>query len=381
MCKFIIDMTKVRYFFKKKNENEGTVYIIIPKIKLRITSKIVIPNKFWYKGTVVKHTLAIEKLNKITKKIKDLPIDFLTKENVKSIINGDEVFKSTTTTIYSYINTYINIKEKRVKSTNNILMALNFFKKVITPQTTIVDKTIIDNLNDMIIDSNYQPQTLSMWVSNIRSFLKWLNIENGDNGYRYKIERIKYEANEIIALNKDELLRLINIDLVDSPRLDFIRNLYLLGVYSGQRYSDLIKLIEGVVDNGVIRFVQMKTKVPLSIRVTPRMDDIINKIKQVDYTVCNNKIKNTYINVGLKIIIKKLNIERTVFFRGDYVRLDKVVTFHSSRKTFITRSLIKNIPHHIVMQISGHKDYKSFEKYIANASSEIKLYNDKFDEV
>ena len=41
-----------------------------------------------------------------------------------------------------------------------------------------------------------------------------------------------------------------------------------------------------------------------------------------------------------------------------------LVTTHSARRTFITQSLLRGMKAEIVMSISGHKNYKTFQRYI-----------------
>ena len=42
----------------------------------------------------------------------------------------------------------------------------------------------------------------------------------------------------------------------------------------------------------------------------------------------------------------------------------ELVTSHMGRRTFVTLSLEKGMISEIVMKIIGHKDYKTFERYI-----------------
>ena len=42
----------------------------------------------------------------------------------------------------------------------------------------------------------------------------------------------------------------------------------------------------------------------------------------------------------------------------------KLISFHAARRTFVTLSLEKGMRAEVIMQISGHKDYRTFKKYI-----------------
>jgi integrase len=48
-----------------------------------------------------------------------------------------------------------------------------------------------------------------------------------------------------------------------------------------------------------------------------------------------------------------------------------LISAHTGRKTFVTLSLEKGIPAETVMKITGHSDYKSFQRYV-NVSEQRK---------
>jgi integrase len=46
---------------------------------------------------------------------------------------------------------------------------------------------------------------------------------------------------------------------------------------------------------------------------------------------------------------------------------------HIGRKTFATLSLVKGMSSEVTMSITGHKDYKSFSRYVRVAEKEKKI--------
>jgi len=46
------------------------------------------------------------------------------------------------------------------------------------------------------------------------------------------------------------------------------------------------------------------------------------------------------------------------------VEKHELVTTHTGRRTFATKLLSKGVPAEIVMTFTGHRDYKSFSKYV-----------------
>jgi hypothetical protein len=88
----------------------------------------------------------------------------------------------------------------------------------------------------------------------------------------------------------------------------------------------------------------------------------------------------------LKEIGEKAGLTRKVrkvrYYDGEinieYVPFYKILTTHIARKSYITNSLILDIPERIVRSISKHKNERSFKRYV-EISEEYK--NQKIREV
>ena len=68
------------------------------------------------------------------------------------------------------------------------------------------------------------------------------------------------------------------------------------------------------------------------------------------------------------LIIKYRGIEKVEFLEPKY----KFISSHTARRTFVTLSLEKGMRPETVMSITGHKDYKTFKKYI-KLTDKVKL--------
>jgi Holliday junction resolvase RusA-like endonuclease len=85
-------------------------------------------------------------------------------------------------------------------------------------------------------------------------------------------------------------------------------------------------------------------------------------------------------NENLKIAFKQLGLDRNVRITSKINQLVKdevkplysVISWHKSRKTAITTAIKKGIPIELVMQLSGHSQYKTMKRYIDNAKNELK---------
>jgi integrase len=50
--------------------------------------------------------------------------------------------------------------------------------------------------------------------------------------------------------------------------------------------------------------------------------------------------------------------------KEEWFKLHEVISTHCARKTFITLTLEKGVPERMVREVSGHKDERSFRRYV-----------------
>lgn len=67
-----------------------------------------------------------------------------------------------------------------------------------------------------------------------------------------------------VYLNSDELKKIYKCDLSDEPRLDRVRDLFLIGCCTGLRFSDLSLLSSDNIDN-VESVITIKTVKPVGL--------------------------------------------------------------------------------------------------------------------
>ena len=204
-----------------------------------------------------------------------------------------------------------------------------------------------------------------------------------------------------IYLTKEEIQALYEMPL--SGFDDTVRDVFLIGCYTGLRYSDLSRINKsciGETENGtpIIRLLQHKTK---STVIIPILDDnLITLLKKYDYNVpklwdvaINRNIKNTLARLAIKVpsLAKK---ERTVLtlpekrveeearkkgfepFEYDEQGFPikerwEMVSLHTARRTFITNIYLSGkFSVEFMMKLSGHKKYDTFKKYVRLSAEE-----------
>jgi len=139
---------------------------------------------------------------------------------------------------------------------------------------------------------------------------------------------------------------------------------------------------------GKVEIVTQKTTDKLSIKLNDKALALIAKYKKVHFKddkalpVISNQRMNDY----LKELCESAKITEPVTvidFVGNrrieniYPKYSLVGT-HTGRRTFICNALIKGMPAHAVMKITGHSDYKAMQPYIDIVSKDVDDMVDKF---
>jgi integrase len=187
-----------------------------------------------------------------------------------------------------------------------------------------------------------------------------------------------------IALKKSEVDAILNLDLTDNLKLARVRDLFLLEIYTGQRFSDIPQIIDLSKDvEESIKLYQKKTFGKAFIPIHEKLKQHLKKINNKNYTditsislqkfnkylkeiaalVGMNKVHHWNVLIGIDSISKK-------DFRYN------LVSSHSGRRTFCTLALKKGVSSDKIMKVTGHKSYEDFKKYIKIDEEDL---NEAFD--
>ena len=159
--------------------------------------------------------------------------------------------------------------------------------------------------------------------------------------------------------------------------LDKVRDLFLIGCYTGLRFSDFSTLDTQSIDGNFIKIKQIKTGSRVTIPIMSKLRPVLDKYPERLPTISNQKF-NDYIKIVAEIA--GLKEERTkTDFKGNnenqtVYRLYELVTSHCCRRSYATNMFRAGVPPMLIMSATGHKTESSFLKYIrANNDDKAKL--------
>ena len=212
--------------------------------------------------------------------------------------------------------------------------------------------------------------------------LKTVMSEAKDNGYHNnsKFASRKFAApNELttaVYLNEAELKELYSLDLTDNPRLEKVRDLFVIGCYTGLRFGDLhqvtTKNIQPDPKNPgdlYLAIKQTKTDKPVTIPIPKVLSQILAKYGNI----LPKPISNQKTNLFLKEICEKIpalnentEIEFTKAGKKVYENHKKyeLISTHTARRSFATNAYLAGQQTLNIMAVTGHLTEKSFNRYI-----------------
>lgn len=223
-------------------------------------------------------------------------------------------------------------------------------------------------------DKAYSPNTIGKHIKNLKIIMhraKDEGLHTNSEIDRKKFKAINSEVQEIYLTEKD-IEKLLNKDLSDNKLYDSIRDIFLVGYFTAQRFSDYSRISKDnirTLDSGgkVIDLIQQKTGERVIIPIRPELEKIL---KKYDYNLpksfaqkVNENIKKIAVLAGIK---ESVIIEQTrggLKIKTTKNKTDLIKT-HTARRSGATNMYLAGIPTIDIMKLTGHKTETEFLKYI-----------------
>lgn len=263
-----------------------------------------------------------------------------------------------------------------------------------------IDEPLVDRFIAHLEDYGYSKNSIQRYIRAFHAFVVYAENQGWHNNTRAKAF-IKYatprddEMKNRIYLSKEEIQALYDMKL--SGFDEEVRDVFLIGCYTGLRYSDLCRITESCIGETasgtpVIRIVQKKTKSPVIIPILD--NNLIDLLKKYNYNVphiidvsLNRNIKNTLERLSHTVpsLAKKERtiltvLEKRIEEEGRKKGIEpfeyddegfpikprwEMVSLHTARRTFITNVYLSGkFSIEFMMKLSGHKKYDTFKKYV-----------------
>lgn len=272
------------------------------------------------------------------------------------------------------------IQPNSLKAYAALFQNLNLYKEVAGKEWQLNTLTAqeVDSFQAWLIaDRGFYNTTVERRIIALKKFLE-ANAEHVTIDYRALRPKHKVRAARNyhpVTLTPEELEGIRQLPLQHIPRLERVRDLFLLQTWTGLRFSDIVRLspehVKLTKDGSRVRIDINKTGDYSDIPLFPVATEILAKYGGYAPVISNQKF-NKFIKEVMVLgaeRIPSLSEEVSQFHhqgnRKVSIKKPKYawVSSHTCRRTFCTINIQLGTPQHYVMKWSNHVDPRSFRKY------------------
>ena len=196
---------------------------------------------------------------------------------------------------------------------------------------------------------------------------------------------------DTIYLSEDELLQIYHADIspetvaaiMEDKRPHNVarkveamrkaRDMFLIGAFTGLRYSDYSRLKPQNFGDGVLRSRNKKTGISISVPIHWVVQEIIDNGYDFDHPLFEQKL-----NDQIKDVARIAGIDQDILVTrnagGKIVEKThkkyELISSHTARRSFATNAYKAGIPTIAIMKVTGHKRESTFLRYIRISEKE-----------
>lgn len=207
-----------------------------------------------------------------------------------------------------------------------------------------------------------------------------------NHSYHLSGFKVVSEETDAAYLTPEELKDIYDLDLTSVPRYERIRDLFIVGCWTGLRYSDWSKVQQqNIFNRDYMRIKTTKGERLIVIPLHHYVKAILEKYNYILPKVISNQKLNDYLKEIGKLAQLDDKISTTMTKAGSRVssthhKWEKVST-HTARRSFATNMYNIHVPSLTIMAITGHKTERSFLRYIKvnqeqHAIKLLKIWNE-----
>lgn len=415
---------KVRYFVLKQKNPYSQIYIRFwngRKYDFKTSTGLQVQFKDWNeKDEKVRNKVTATDKDFINSKLLELKAfvieNFNTEYNTGQII-GKEWLKTKVNSFFNrvddtkpekiyfiaWIDDFIKTAPKRLnkgkpisertilayKSILNNFKEYETVKKLKLKHSDINTAFYFDLIDYFRTEKKYSENTIGNQIKYLKFFCGKIEIENLPIPKDYKNgEFVKpKETATDIYLTTAEIETIYKFDLSNNPRLDNVRDLLIIGLNTGLRISDFMRLDLSHIKTDTIRIEAQKTGKTAEIPINTQIETTLNKRggnlpKSISEQNFNEYLKELGVLIGFNEPVKgakmvcinedEANLKGVAkVFRkvsGTFPKYE-LMTSHICRRSFAT-NLYGQISTPVIMAITGHATETQFLMYIKKTNAE-----------
>lgn len=274
-----------------------------------------------------------------------------------------------------------NISPRTIQKYNTVKNIIEEYEKLKKFRLKIIDIDLYFHrqfVSFLKTEKKYSNTVVEKNISTIKGFIKEAKEQKIETNIEAESKKFTFTRDETIDtyLNHEEIDLIFNLDLSQNERLDNARDLFIIGLWTGLRISDLSRIQHIFIkQNRIIVAETQKTGSTVEIPIHPQVKQVLAKRNNNTPKIISSQKFNEYIkeicekakiNNDIPGSLKDPKTNRKV--KGVYPKW-QLISSHTARRSFATNHY-GQIEDQTIMAITGHKSYTQFMKYIKTTREE-----------
>ncbi|SIQ65541.1 Site-specific recombinase XerD [Chryseobacterium sp. RU37D] len=234
-----------------------------------------------------------------------------------------------------------------------------------------------DFMNFLNVEQALDLKTVGNYIKNVKAMarqalLEGLPVHKEINHPEFFRTSSKTKA---IYLNEEEIEKIFRHDFSFNERLNRVRDLLIVGLWTGQRIKDFKNIKAKNVKDGFIEITTSKTGSEVVIPIHPHIVEVMKRWGGDFPPALSDQKFNEYVKevgnqVGLTYLVQgsKINSETKRKEEGEFPKYE-LISSHICRRSFATNHYGK-LATQTIMAITGHQTEKEFMGYIQTTPKE-----------
>lgn len=290
-------------------------------------------------------------------------------------------------TIKSYKSTLSKLKDFESYTNKHYRFEEITYQKFYKPFLNYLRE--IDQLNE---------NTSGKYITTLKTFLSLISEDERefplplDYQKKNKFKSVSEETTAIY-LSTEEIDKIFHLDLSANQRLDNVRDIFIIGLWTGLRISDFKRLDISNIKDNVITITTQKTNKKVGIGIHPQLKAVLDKRNGEFPKMISDQKLNEYVKEVVELaeitekvegsLLTNIGTEENPIYRkikGIYKK-SELISSHTCRRSFATNLYkSKALPLITLMSLTGHKTESQFIEYVKTTPEEnAKLMNDYFN--
>lgn len=391
-------MTSVKLKFRVSSlpEKEGTLYfqVIHERVVKQIGTSYRIYESEWdeHRNDIVKQSLIAPKRQRIIKTVREKIA--WEKNRVNKIIQKLEksgncfsaneaiheyyVQSSDKTTVFEYIKIQMTRlknagKERTSETYKQMLFSFMKFRNGEDLCFDMVNDGLIFQYESHMRISNLCRNTTSFYLRIFRSIYNRA-VEDGLTEQSYPFKRVYTGVDKTSkrAINLKEIKKIRDLDLSQTPTLDFARDIFLFSFYMrGMSFIDIAYLKKKNLSNGFVVYNRRKTGQQLVVKWEKQMEEIANKYLDSNNTFLFPIITKEDGTERKQYLNKMLLINRYLKTIAELAKISTPLTMYVARHSWASIAQSKNVPMQTISLGMGHDNEETTRIYLASIQTNV----------